>query len=93
MTTLQVLKLDITAFYGTITTIIAIVMFVFWYRREAKKAATMQDIKESEARLTEADKHLSDRISRVEDQLRQDIKEIKDGQRDILNHIINCTKR
>ena len=52
----------------------------------------MEDIKNSEKRLNKADEDLANRITRVEDQLRNDIKEIKEGQRDILNHIINCKK-
>lgn len=75
-----------------LTSIIVFVGFLWTYQTKIKNTATMEDIKNSEKRLNKADEDLANRITRVEDQLRNDIKEIKEGQRDILNHIINCKK-
>ena len=92
MTTLQVLNLNIADFYAAITAFIGIVYFVFWYKREAKKMATMNDLKESEKRLKDADDAIVHRVERIEDQIREDIAEIKESMRVIHNHIINCKK-
>jgi len=97
MTVLQVLKLDITALFGTVTTIIAVVSFAFMYKKQAKNSATMQDVKESEARcMTRIDKtdsevaKLSDKFDDRHDRL---MEKIDQNHKEILKHIINCQKR
>ena len=92
MTALQVLKLDVTTIFGTITTVIAIVSFAYMYRRQSKNTATMDDLKETENRLKEADTDIVHRVERIEDQLRKDISEIKESIKVIHNHILNCKK-
>lgn len=92
MTALQVLKLDVTTIFGTVTTVIAIVSFAYMYRKQAKNTATMEDLKETENRLKEADADIVHRVERIEDQLRKDISEIKDSIKVIHNHILNCKK-
>ena len=54
--------------------------------------ATMNDLKESEKRLKDADDAIVHRVERIEDQIREDIAEIKESMRVIHNHIINCKK-
>jgi len=92
MTALQVLKLDVTTIFGTVTTVIAIISFAYMYRKQAKSAATMEDLKETENRLKEADADIVHRVERIEDQLRKDIAEIKDSIKVIHNHILTCKK-
>lgn len=92
MTALQVLKLDVTTIFGTVTTVIAIVSFAYMYRKQAKNTATMEDLKETENRLKEADADIVHRVERIEDQLRKDISEIKESIKVIHNHILNCKK-
>lgn len=92
MTILQVLKLDITALFGTVTTIIAVISFAFMYRKQAKNTATMDDLKATEDRLTKADEDIIHRVERVEDRIDRNLSEIKDSIKVIHNHIINCKK-
>lgn len=92
MTALQVLKLDVTTIFGTVTTVIAIVSFAYMYRKQAKNTATMEDLKETENRLKEADADIVHRVERIEDQLRKDISEIKESIKVIHNHILTCKK-
>lgn len=92
MTILQVLKLDITAVFATISTIIAIVTFAFLYKKQAKNSATMDDVKDLEKKMDKADSEIMHRVERIEDQLRKDISEIKDSIKVIHNHILNCKK-
>ena len=92
MTALQVLKLDVTTIFGTVTTVIAIVSFAYMYRKQAKNTATMEDLKDTEIRLKDADADIVHRVERIEDQLRKDISEIKESIKVIHNHILNCKK-
>lgn len=65
---------------------------VWAYQKKIKSMATMEDLKDTENRLKEADADIVHRVERIEDQLRKDISEIKESIKVIHNHILTCKK-
>jgi len=81
MIPLLVLELNNIQFItNTLLLLISIVTFIFAYRKVIKNTVEMADLNRVEKRLSDEDKRIEHKVDRMEDHLREDVKELKDGQ-------------
>jgi len=93
MHALQVLTVNWNHIFNFVVLALSFGGFLITYNKYMKRTVNMEDIDKLEKKIDSETGRLSSRVDRLEDQIHGDIKEIKEAQRDILNHIINCTKR
>lgn len=92
MTTLQILTLDWNNIFNLIVLVLSFSGFVISYNKYMKRTVDKADLDKLETKMDKADAEILHRVERVEDQLRDDIADIKESMKVIHNHILNCKK-
>jgi cbb3-type cytochrome oxidase subunit 3 len=93
---IPLLVLNLGDFQGVIAVIlfcINVVLFVYVYKKRAKQEVDKDDLDEVYTYIDKNDNVLHGRIDKMQERQEQHMKELRDGQQQIINHILNCTKR
>ena len=92
MTTLQIMTLDCNNIFNLIVLVLSFSGFVISYNKYMKRTVDKADLDKLETKMDKSDAEILHRVERVEDQLRDDITDIKESIKVIHNHILNCKK-
>ena len=92
MTTLQIMTLDWNNIFNLIVLVLSFSGFVISYNKYMKRTVDKADLDKLETKMDKYDAEILHRVERVEDQLRDDITDIKESIKVIHNHILNCKK-
>jgi uncharacterized membrane protein len=94
MIPLLVLNLgDFQSVMAIILFCINLVLFVYVAKKRAKQEVDKEDINDVYTYIDKNDDILHKRIDKMAEKQEQHMKELREGQQQIINHIINCTKR
>lgn len=89
MITAQILTVNWTHIFNFVVLALSFSGFIITYNKYMKRQVDQSDIDNLKKEIHDVDNRLSTRVDRVEDKIYNDIKEIKEGQRQIMQHLLN----
>ena len=92
MIPLLMLSLRIELVISTILLIISIISFVIMYKKAVKNQVDKRDLDDLRVYVDRQDRITDEKVNRMETHMREDIRDIKQGQETILNHIMRLHK-
>jgi len=89
MTIIQVLTINWSHVFNAAILIISFSGFVISYKKYVSRTVDKEDLDKLERKMDNEVEKMSKRIDKVEEQIRIDIREIKEMQRDIYGYLLN----
>ena len=89
MTTLQILTINWNHLFNIIVLVLSFSGFIISYNKYMKRTVDKTDLDKLEQKVDSQDVRLSSRIDKVENHISEELKEIKQQNRDIMNYLLN----